>query len=164
MTKLTQAFLVSLAAGTALAIVVVSLDSGPSADTGWECWNLPKCVLKLGQARWLDRELEVRRRANMRRLAAKEEVTVALIERRLTLPEAVARFRELDAGVPEAVLYLRRVVRGSCDEERYYRYAIGRVHSQLSEQSPILAEREVAELETELARHLERWGTAGLPK
>src|SRR5262249_5541514 len=62
---------------------------------------LPVAVGEYLDAVALSTDLQTRLESNHRRVQAKHEVVCKLLAGRLTLPEAAASFRELDAGLPE---------------------------------------------------------------
>src|SRR5262249_38781911 len=62
---------------------------------------LPAAVGEFLECAALRHELQERVEMNYRRILAKDEVLTALLAGRLTLLEAAARFRDLNAGLPE---------------------------------------------------------------
>jgi hypothetical protein len=97
-----------------------------------------------------------------RRVLGKQRVRLALIAGRITLFEAAARYRDLDAGQANSRTRLRASYPGSSDEERICRSLIAHVKHTLEGQrkdpNPV-----VASLEAELHEHLQRHGTVRLP-
>jgi hypothetical protein len=101
-------------------------------------------------------KLEARRQILAARSQARQQVLSAVIDQRLTLLQAAARFRELDGG-PEAETYrrcLRYYFTGQSDEERYCRMVIALVRDMVQEQGD--SAMIVRQLEDELARYLRR--------
>src|SRR5262245_10098510 len=62
---------------------------------------LPVAVGEYLEGLVLSTDLRTRVESNHRRIQAKHEVVCELLAGRLTLREAAARFRDLDAGLPE---------------------------------------------------------------
>jgi len=105
-----------------LALAVLAL----AAAVGFDFWNVPTAVDTLGQQAQLDERLDGEVQAALRRTAAKAEVAGEAVAGRLTLFEAAARFRDLDADAPQE--YRRgwlNLTEGTSDEERYCRQVLG---------------------------------------
>jgi hypothetical protein len=108
-------------------------------------------------------ELDAVRHDTLRRLQAKERLTLELIKGKVTLLEAARRFREL-APVPADVWHeIVAREKGATEGERLCRwvieYARGVATDQAIDPRPV-----VARLEAELAAQLARHGNDALPK
>jgi hypothetical protein len=109
---------------SALAAVVF-FSPGLAAAVGLDLWNVPGALGAMGQAAELDRRLDEELQVAQLHMALKDEVTEDVVAGRLTLVEAAAQFRTLDACAPEE--YRRGWVvlaRGVPDEERYCRQVV----------------------------------------
>jgi hypothetical protein len=126
-----------------------------AAHLGLDVWNLPELTRQVEQGRRgltaVDGELG---RAD-ERAACRRQVAADVCEGRLGLPEAAARFRDLNAGAP-AAWYQSLYYAGDSEDERCCRQVIGWVRVQLAQQSPEEAARRTAELEQELSAYLRR--------
>jgi hypothetical protein len=92
------------------------------------------------------------------RVAAKQQVLWDLIDRRLSLVEAAARFRELDRDCPISNLPPGWVERpGASDEEKQCRYVIAYLNGMLVN-DPERAQAETRRLEVELQAVLSHGG------
>jgi hypothetical protein len=99
----------------------VYLAPASAASLGLDVWNLPALMTRIDRDTTTGRQLEACDRLTFQRVLAKNEVTREVVEGRLSLAEAVARFRELDATAPETYLHAWRAgTPGACDEERYH--------------------------------------------
>jgi hypothetical protein len=96
---------------------------------------------------WADR-----RAASRRRWEAKRQVTQALLDGRLTFRQAAARFRHIDAELPEARGWRQRQY---TEEEWPYHQVISYVHTELvaHRRAPAQAEEWVARLGQEFREH-----------
>jgi hypothetical protein len=92
---------------------------------------------------------------NYLRVQAKRAVVTELLADRLTLGEAAARFRELDADMPETRDRLVQHYPGVPYEVAMCRQVIEQARSVLRVRAPEQVERVVARLEAELEAHLE---------
>jgi hypothetical protein len=150
-----------LAAG--LTAVAVSLRPDWAGDLGIDVWNMPELqeqiARNLREQEALDREGEVVHR----RMAAKRVVVADLAAERLTLLEAAARFRDLNALSPDSLHYVRTCYPGTTDEERLCRQVIAWTETELHERRADDAERVVARLRAELGELLGRDGGIRLP-
>jgi hypothetical protein len=149
---LRAALLASLAASCVTLVVWrgTGLCSAPGADGGTE----------QGPPRGLDPDDTMR--SVLRRCVEKDRLAAEVIEGRLSLPAAAARYRALDEEDPafrwEA---FRTFVPGRSDDERHCRQVILYVRAKSARQpdaDPALAGRLEAELQDRLAR-----GNVGLP-
>jgi hypothetical protein len=89
-----------------------------------------------------------------RRSEAKRQFTRALLEGRLTLAQAAARFRDMDADLPEEARRWRPP--WYTEEEWSYRQVVSFVRAELAarRRPPAEAEAWVSRLEAELEEHL----------
>ena len=106
---------------------------------------------KIDEGLQLDDDLE---RA-MQRHEAKEALVAEVIADRLTLLEAAARFRELNATWPRASHWLQQRYPGVPYELGLCRQIIDQVCIELRQCDPERGDRVVARLEAELQAHLE---------
>src|SRR5262245_35474184 len=106
----------------------------------------------------LDPSVEDELRLAERRWEAKQQVTCALLEGRLTLRGAAARFRDIDVGIPLKA-QAQRPPQYS-EEEWACRQVIAFVHGELAgiHQAPAQAEVWVARLEVEFQKHFRHGG------
>jgi hypothetical protein len=96
------------------------------------------------------------------RMAAKREAASEVIAGDLSLLEAAARFRDINAGAPN---YRQRMALNYPDtsyEELLCRQVIAAVESVLEQQAPEQVDDVVEQLRQELRQHLERDGTVVL--
>jgi hypothetical protein len=101
-----------------------------------------------------------------RRVKARLRVMDELIEGQITLMEAAAHFRTLDATLPCRSTYthwLRTLQPGRSDEERLCNRVIEYVRRTLADR-PDLADAVVRRLQAELKDHLKRHGFIELPR
>jgi hypothetical protein len=109
-----------------------------------------------------DRELDELSRAVQRRTAEKERMAAQVAEGRLTLPDAAARFRDLDRQPPPFYWdQFRHEYPGRSDEERHCREVISYVRA--LQDGPDRGAAVAARLEAELRDLLDR-GDLRLPK
>src|SRR5262249_46846838 len=109
--RLTMTSLSRLAAwglvAAGLTAVAVSFRPDWAADLGVDVWNVPaiqeQIARNLREQEALDRQGE----AVHRRIEAKREIVTDLAAERLTLREAAARFRELNALPPDSLRHVR---------------------------------------------------------
>jgi hypothetical protein len=94
-------------------------------------------------------------------LEAKDEVAREVIAGRMTLAEAAARFRTIDASRPPHLPVHLDVVPGSSDEERICRQVIAYVENNLEGRPD--RDAVLARLEADLRRHLEVKKPIGSP-
>jgi len=107
-------------------------------------------------------DFEGRFEAARLRILAKGQIADALVAGRLTLPEAAARLRDVDArSLDFRPAVFERAYPGNSDDERYCRAAIGWAASRLHGR-PDEAPEVVVRLERELDAYLRR-GTLRLP-
>ena len=90
---------------------------------------------------------------------AKQQVVGELVAGRLTLPQAAARFRDLEEAVPVTWGRPRRAACSPADGERWCREVMARAETEYGEDLPELAAR----LEADLRRHRGPDGTVRLP-
>jgi hypothetical protein len=112
-------FLVVLGLGRAIVSFSVN-------DWARELWALPEQAWNIGEERERDRELTFRSGAVLRKIKAKDYIAIELIEGRLSLLEAVQRFRGFDGRRSDLQEELfRKFIPGASEEERYCRFVIG---------------------------------------
>jgi hypothetical protein len=100
-----------------------------------------------------------------RRTKARDRVVTDLIEKRITLFEAAAHFRVLDATLPGQLMFthwLRKVYPGRSDEERLCNRVIDFARRTLADQ-PRQAAVVVERLQAQLRQHLEAHSSIDLP-
>jgi hypothetical protein len=118
--------LLCLALVLSVLAVALYLFPGPAARLGLDFWTLPANVGSIGEEGQREGQLGAECQAAWRRNEAKNKVAREAAEGRLTLLEAAARFRDLDADAPEAYRRgWRFLAEGSSDEERYCRQVLG---------------------------------------
>jgi hypothetical protein len=105
---------------------------------------------KIEEGLQLDDDLE---RA-MQRHEAKEAIVAEVIAERLTLLEAAAKFRDLNANWPRASHWLQQRYPGVPYELALCRQIIDQVSIELRQRNPERSDRVVARLEAELQAHL----------
>jgi hypothetical protein len=147
----------SLCLVLAVSALAAALFLFPSwaAAVGLDFWNVHTAVDTLERQMQLDERLEGEVQATLRRAAAKEEVAGEAVAGRLTLFEAAARFRDLDADVTEDYRRgWRHLNEGSSDEERYCRQVLAYAEVALRDRTDdqTVLERLEAQLDQALAR------------
>jgi hypothetical protein len=107
------------------------------------------------------RELDVQIEESIQRCKAKEDVVRDVIAGRLTLLEAAARFRDVNASWPKARAVLQQAYAGLPYELALCRQVIAYAEVELrwSDQK----DRVLRRLEAELEEHLRRYGKVCLP-
>jgi hypothetical protein len=96
---------------------------------------------------------------------AKDRLTGEVIAGRLSLPEAAARFRALEAGRPNRYCRTRTdLFPGGSEGERYCRAVITRVVNRLHAEDPAREQEVSARVEAELRDLLARDGAVRLPE
>jgi hypothetical protein len=108
-------------------------------------------------------DLEVQAKLVQQRCDAKNAVVADVIAGRLTLLEAAARFRSLNASCPQAKQWLSYKFRDQSYELALCRSIINRVEVELRSRASQQEYDTVARLESELAEHLQRHGRICLP-
>lgn len=110
--------------------------------------------------------LEAKRKEVFRRIAARERVLTAVIDDRLTLCEAAAHFRVLDAKVVTQEWFrefMRQSYPGRSDDERLCHRVIAYVQDSLKDR-PRKAASVTKRLQAQLREQLEQHGSFHLPK
>ena len=135
----------ALAAG-ALSLLGRADRAGPGPESLAEPWLLTA----------LHQSAEEKTRGAVRRWEAKRQVTFAVLGGRLTLRQAAAQFRDIDAEVSDKAKDWRPPE--YTEEEWTYRQVISYVDAELAgpRRAPALAQEWVARLEAELREHLRR--------
>jgi hypothetical protein len=95
-----------------------------AVQAGLDWWNLPELCEQVRRGEEKLAAQEPRGRAMVERFRARGAVTEELRAGRLTLVQAAARFRNLNAYPPDSVPDLRHYVPGATDEERLCRQVI----------------------------------------
>jgi hypothetical protein len=116
---------------------------------------LPAAVGEYLDAFALRTEWRERAAMSYRHTQAKRAVVTELLADRLTLMEAAARFRELDADMPETRDRLLQAYPGVPYEVVLCRQVIGHARGELEVRAPEQVKRVVARLEAELQAYLE---------
>jgi hypothetical protein len=116
------------ALGLAGAGVSYARPSWPT-DLGLDFWNVRELKTRLNHDLQLAAELEKEDDVVMRRIAAKEGIIDDLIGGRISLMEAAAQFRALNAGRRDYLEVIRSTYPGRTDDERICRNVIGFVES-----------------------------------
>jgi hypothetical protein len=124
---------------------------------------LPAAVGEYLDAFALRTKLQERAAMGYRHAQAKRAVVTELLADRLTLVEAAARFRELDADLPETRDRLLQAYPGVSYEEALCRQVIGHARGELEVRAPEQMRSVVARLEAELQAHLESEAGLRLP-
>ena len=122
---------------------------------GLDLWNVPGTVNELGQEAGRDEQLDEALQAAQGRSMAKAALAQEAAAGRLSLFDAAARFRDLDAGTTEDYRRgWRHLAEGASDEERYCRQVIGYATLALRDRSdgPDLIGRLRAQLDEALSR------------
>jgi hypothetical protein len=130
---------------------------------GLDLWKLPS--LQAGVESELRRsdELDAQLVEAQQRVGVKQQVVGDVIDGRLDLLEAAARFRDLTPPSSDAARYLRRVYAGPSDDERFCRALIQWVRGTRRFGSRAEADRAAARLEAEFQERLRRHGRIALP-
>jgi hypothetical protein len=117
-----------LTLGLSSLALALALLPGLAAAVGLDLWNVPATFNALGQAAEFDRRLDEEMLAVQVRTALKDEAAEDVAAGRLTLVEAAAGFRRLDADAPDD--YRRgwlATAEGGSDDERYCRQVLAHV-------------------------------------
>jgi hypothetical protein len=123
--------------------------------------QLPEFRNRLERARQLETELETRLVGLLQRSAGKWQAVEGLVEGRMSLLEAAARFRDLDRQPPDFHWdAFRNSMPGDSDDERHCREVIGFIETRLP---PRERTDLIARLEAELQAHRQQ-GTLRLPE
>jgi hypothetical protein len=131
---------------------------------GLDVWNLPELEARLEAERVRLAALDGAGADVLRRLDARQQVADAVIDGRLGLLEAAARFRDLTPADEATRHCLQAVYPGVSDNERFCRAVIGWVRGTVRERAPAEAHRRAARLEAELEGYLRRDGRVALPR
>jgi len=111
----------------------------------------------------LSQVLDEKLRGALQRAAAREEIVARLLAGELTLFEAAARFRDLNAATPEIAHNIRLRFPGLSAEHAVCRQVITFVEEEMRRCAPEKVRVVRARLEDELADHLRRHGRVCLP-
>src|SRR5262249_51540842 len=148
----------TLRAGLLVVLAACSLALAFSRVTDF--WAAP--TFDSGDPNWSDRERDELARAIRRRTAEKTRLAAQVAEGRLALPDAAARFRDLDRQPPPFHWdHFRGAYSGRSDEERHCREVIQYVR--VLQDRPEREAAVAARLEAELRDLLDR-GDLRLPE
>jgi hypothetical protein len=114
--------------GLTLAVVSAARPSW-AADLGLDFWSVPALQERIARDQQIASKLAARDEQTLRRIAVKETIIEDLLAKRITLLEAAAEFRALNAGKHAYTMVLRSVYPDMSDEERVCRNVIGYVES-----------------------------------
>jgi hypothetical protein len=109
-------------------------------------------------------ELDVQIEESIQRCKAKEDVVRAVIAGELTLLEAAARFRDVNASLPKARAVVQQAYAGLPYEHALCRQVIAYAGAELRHQGSAPKENVLHGLEAELEEHLRRYGKVCLPE
>ena len=109
------------------------------------------------------RELDAQLEESLQRCKAKEDSARALIAGQLTLLEAAAGFRDVNASWPKARTFLQQAYAGLPYEHALCRQIIAYAEAELRHQGSAQKDSVLHRLEAELAEHLRRHGKVCLP-
>jgi len=108
-------------------------------------------------------ELDAQIEESLQRCKAKEDLVRAVIAGELTLLEAAARFRDVNASWPKARAVVQQAYTGLPYEHALCRQVIAYAEVELRGQGSDQKDRVLRGLEAELAEHLRRYGKVCLP-
>src|SRR5262245_13536588 len=109
------------------------------------------------------RELDAQIEESLQRCKAKEDSTRAVMAGQVTLLEAAARFRNVNASWPKARTFLQQAYAGLPYEHALCRQIIAYAEAELRHQGSAQKDSVLRRLEAELADHLRRHGQVCLP-
>ncbi len=149
----------------ALGAAVLGLSRpGALTELGLDSCDLPEINRVLEENRQLTGVLERRNEVVVRRMHAKREVAWDLIDGRLTLIEAAARFRLLNDSPSEFPNRHLGLIEGRNDAERLCRQVIAWAHNELIVREPRRAGEFAAALTAQLDALLAAEGELRLPE
>src|SRR5262249_52100291 len=123
MTTLSRSFLCAVVASGLLA-VAASLSPDWFRKAGLDFWSLPALHAEIARTRASDAELEAELFRIEARMKEKEETVLAVIDGRLSLREAAAKFAAVNAQSPSALRGMLASMPGRTEEERQRRQVI----------------------------------------
>jgi len=139
-----------------LSTAAVTLSGAYLAHLGADSGARGSCVdFDADEGASLSADLERQRQVLLDRVAAKQNITRDVIERKLSLLEAARQIQTIVSTDSRALSWLRIFVPSSSEEEMFCRHVIALVESKLLYE-PQRAAAEVARLEAELQEHLRR--------
>ena len=109
------------------------------------------------------RELDAQIEESIQRCKAKEDVVRDVIAGELTLLQAAARFRDVNASWPKARAVVQQAYAGLPYEHALCRQVIAYAEAELRHQGSVQKDSVLDRLEAELAEHLRRHGKVCLP-
>ena len=115
--------------------------------------------ISIEQGRELDAQIE----ESLQRCKAKEDLVRAMIAGELTLLQAAARFRDVNASWPKARAVVQQAYAGLPYEHALCRQIIAYAEAELRDQGSAQKDSVLHRLEAELAEHLRRHGKVCLP-
>jgi len=125
-----------------------------AARAGLDWWSLPEACEELRRGEQELASQEAQGRVMVERLRTRIEVVEDLRAARLTLVQAAARFRRLNAVPPECPIILCHYVAGATEEERLCRQVLFWVEGQERTSPPTAGQQTRQRLEAELGRLL----------
>jgi len=149
--------LITLIAGACFA-----RPSWPS-DLGVDFWSVPDLQARLEHENQWREELETMDDVVLQRIALKERVVAAVLDRRMSLLEAAAEFKVLNEDQPRYAEVLRETYPSRSDEECLCRNVISYV-GMANRLPPERLKSEVARLEAELQAAKDADGLLCLPE
>jgi hypothetical protein len=108
-------------------------DQSLAPDVGVDFWNVPPLQGTEARNRDLRAELEAKDQATLHRIAVKEQLIQEVIAGRVSLMEAAAQFRALNATQPRFMEIIRDFYAGATDEECLCKNVLGYVATYLGE-------------------------------
>lgn len=164
MTLLTRLFFCAVAA-SGLLITTASVSPEWFTSVGLDVWTLPELHSQMARHRAKAAVMDAEAALVKERLDAKLETTIAVIEGRVSLLSAAARFGQLNRQHPPSMRHLHLFTSGNSENEKLCRQVIGWVSNQLPfRRTESEAERVVDRLEKQLQAHLEKHGRVILPE
>jgi hypothetical protein len=150
----------ALLIGGAAGLLYFGADTGSRRDSDSNSPSIAQCLLDKKSP--TDEETERRRQILLERYAVKDRAVKKLLAGQLTLLEAAAQFRDVEAAQP--VTWGPRIAAtGPAEGERLCRMVIATAKSWMEENVPAAAAHMTARLEAELEQHRRPDGTIRLP-
>ena len=154
-----------LAFGAVMAafIVVVHVQPTWAATLTIDLWNIVELEQtiesQVRKRQVLDEQFELA----LQRCHQRRHIVDDVIAGRTTLRQAAVEFRSLNEGLPASRWSYNQAYAGKSEGERFCRYVIRLVQTDLSERTPTLATTKVEKLEQELQALLQEDGIVHLP-
>ena len=160
-------FASSLVVAVGIVGTVASCRFSPSSDEGpterLDQDAQPSTAAQVHTPIEQSRELDAQIEESIQRCKAKEDLVREVIAGRLTLLEAAARFRDVNASCPKARTFLQRAFASLPYEHALCRQIIAYAEAELRDQGSDQKDRVLHRLEAELAEHLRQHGKVCLP-